>query len=79
LEDDFCADVKVVLDNSISDRNKRESYYYLKLVSQHAVHNAFNGIDFANNPRGIYGATPHDLMHMFLEGIMKYASKIIRR
>jgi hypothetical protein len=78
LEDDFSADVKVVLDNSISDRSdRRESYNCLKLVSQHADHNAFNGIDFAKNPWGIHGATPHNLMHMFLEGIMKYASKII--
>jgi Plavaka transposase len=56
---------------------KRNLYQSLHNMSQHAVINAFTQVDFANNPRGIFGATPHDPMHMFLEGILKYCTGLI--
>jgi hypothetical protein len=44
--------------------------------SQHAVINAFQDMDFAGYERGIFGCTPHDLMHAFLEGVLKYCTRI---
>ena len=49
---------------------------YLKEPSQHVCVNAFDDIDFAGFPRGIFGCTPHDMMHCFLEGVLKYATRI---
>ena len=44
--------------------------------SFHAVDNAFNDVDFAGFPRGVFGCTPHDLMHLFLEGVLKYCTRL---
>jgi len=33
-------------------------------------------MDFGANKRGIFGATPTDLMHAFLEGVIKYLVRI---
>ncbi len=46
-------------------------------LSCHPVRNAFHSVNFGNDPRGIYGATPTDLLHAFLEGILKYSMGII--
>jgi hypothetical protein len=56
--------------------HKREAFKFLHENSQHAVINAFHDIDFAGFPRGIFGCTPHDLMHAFLEGVLKYCTRI---
>jgi len=59
---------------------KKESKNALKSLhhrSVHAVRNAFSDIDFAGYERGIYGCTPHDLMHLFLEGVLKYCTRIM--
>jgi hypothetical protein len=49
----------------------------LAQMSTHAVRNAFSNICFGGDPRGIYGATPTDLMHAFNEGLLKYCMKVI--
>ena len=54
----------------------KTSEEYLIKHSQHVCINAFDDIDFAGFPRGIFGCTPHDMMHSFLEGVMKYATRI---
>ena len=38
---------------------------------------AFSEIWFGENPNGIYGATPTDLMHAFLQGIIPYLLRIM--
>ena len=43
----------------------KESEAYLINHSQHVCINAFHDVDFAGFPRGIYGCTPHDMMHCF--------------
>jgi hypothetical protein len=68
-----------VQDNALDRDTKREikeAYSYLQKHSQHALLNAFHDIDFAGFPRGIFGCTPHDLMHIFLEGVLKYSTRI---
>jgi hypothetical protein len=53
---------------------------YSKLLhsySQHRHLSAFTGVDFGANLHGICGATPSDLMHAFLEGVLKYILGII--
>jgi hypothetical protein len=60
-------------------RAKKERTRYTKLLhemSQHRHLSAFVGCDFGANTRGIIGATPTDLMHAFLEGVLKYALRI---
>ena len=58
-------------------KKRKEKYYqFLKMHSQHVCRNAFQDIDFANFPRGIFGCTPHDMMHCFLEGVLKYTTRI---
>ena len=55
---------------------QKEAYRFLKQHSQHVCINAFQDIDFAGFPRGIFGCTPHDMMHCFLEGILKYTTRL---
>ncbi len=43
----------------------------LKKLSTHMHISAFSEIWFGENKNGIYGATPTDLMHAFLQGIKK--------
>ena len=40
------------------------------VLGAHVVDNAFFQIDFGNNPRGIFGATPTDPMHAFEEELV---------
>jgi hypothetical protein len=44
----------------------------LHSMSQHRHISAFQKGDFGANKRGICAATPTDLMHAFLEGVLKY-------
>jgi hypothetical protein len=57
-------------------REIKEAFCYLQKHSQHALLNSFHDVDFAGFPRGIFGCTPHDLMHIFLEGVLKYSTRI---
>jgi hypothetical protein len=72
----YDADVDVFLCHESSKQQKRTAFKNLHYQSQHAVKNAFRDIDMGNNPNGIFGATPHDPMHMFLEGVLKYSTKL---
>jgi len=49
----------------------------LQQLSTHMHTSAFLHVWFGENPNGIYGATPTDLMHAFLHGIIPYVIKII--
>ena len=60
-------------------RLRKQRRLYTKLLhsySQHRHLSAFTEVDFGANELGICGATPSDLMHAFLEGVMKYAIRI---
>ena len=49
----------------------------LKNLSMHMHISAFSEIWFGENPNGIYGTTPTDLMHAFLQGIIPYSLRIM--
>jgi hypothetical protein len=72
----FDSDVECFLCPDSTKQRKSTAYKNLHCHSQHAVRNAFRNIDFGKNPNGIFGATPHELMHMFLEGVLKYSTKL---
>ena len=74
----FLSNVILALDEDVERKDpiKRNAYKSLHEQSQHAVLNAFQDVDFAGFPRGIFGCTPHDLMHAFLEGVLKYCTRI---
>jgi hypothetical protein len=46
-------------------------------LSQHWHWSTFVGVNFAANSFGIHGATPTDLMHAFLEGVVKYIMHLV--
>ena len=49
----------------------------LQQMSTHMHESTFQNIWFGDNPHGIYGAVPTDLMHAFLHGIVPYVIKIL--
>jgi len=49
----------------------------LQKLSQHMHDNAFDSVWFGVNPNGILGASPMDLMHAFLHGLIPYVVKIV--
>jgi len=49
----------------------------LQQMSTHMHESAFQNIWFGDNPHGIYGAVPTDLMHAFLHGIVPYVIKTL--
>ena len=46
---------------------------FLAGISLSVCRNTFWEVNLGDNNLGIFGATPTDLMHAFLEGILKYA------
>lgn len=50
-----------------------------KELTAHEVENGLEaaGITFGGDPRGIYGATPTDLMHAFQSGIIPYLVRLV--
>jgi hypothetical protein len=65
-------------EGAITNNNaRRQAKSYLDEIKQHEVRNAFDDVCFGGDPRGIFGATPTDLMHAFQEGVLKYAMQII--
>lgn len=52
-------------------------YHTLKSHSHYMHDNAFADVWFGDNERGILGATPTDLMHAFLHGIVSYVINVI--
>ena len=63
-------------DGIFTKQEQKKALASLHRRSVHSVVNAFEGIDFGGCPRGIYGCTPHDLMHLFLEGVLKYSTRL---
>ena len=51
-------------------RELRELEEKFKAISQHIHDSAFAEVWFGENPCGIFGATPTDLMHAFLHGAL---------
>ena len=52
---------------------QKERRHGLGMISQHQVDNTFDNIDFGENLYGITLACPVDLVHLFLEGTLKYS------
>jgi hypothetical protein len=50
---------------------------HLHSMSQHSHTSALELVDFGSNTLGICGATPTDLMHAFLEGVLKYLLRLV--
>ena len=53
------------------DKRCKEHRRKLHSMSQHRHDSAFVDVWFGENKMGIFGATPTDLMHAFLEGVVK--------
>lgn len=67
----------LILYNECSTNEEKDNAYkILQQNSQHICHNAFQDLDFAGFERGIFGCTPHDMMHCFQHGVLKYATRI---
>jgi len=45
----------------------------LEKKSLYAVPNGFRRLHFGVQPYGLYGSTPHDLFHLLMQGLCKYA------
>jgi hypothetical protein len=60
----------------VSVVDKKAARLKLKELSTHLVNNAFHKVCFGGDNRGIYGCTPTDLMHAFLEGVLKYCMMV---
>jgi hypothetical protein len=67
----------VIQSSTTEAKLQQDAESKLRLISAHAVRNAFRNVCFGGDPRGIYGATPTDLMHAFNEGVLKYCMKEI--
>ena len=61
----------------VSEANRKLAREKLKHMSCHVVRNAFHEICFGGDVRGVYGCTPTDLMHAFLEGVLKYCMMVV--
>jgi hypothetical protein len=75
---EFTELVDTILSNDpdITPKQKKSATEALHKMSQHVVRSAFENLDFAGMPYGLFGCTPHDLMHAFLEGVLKYCIKV---
>ena len=56
----------------IANLARRRNLDELKRLSYHCVVNAFNDIKFCDPTRGINGATPGELLHVFQHGLYQY-------
>ena len=54
----------------------KEAEEALQAISTHVCVNSFRDIPFGANPQGIHGATPVDLMHCYLLGIIRYCMRL---
>ena len=55
----------------------KQLHQLLKDLTQHCHISGYHGVWFGSNPHGIHGATPTDLMHAFLHGVVPYLVKIV--
>jgi hypothetical protein len=42
-------------------------------LSHHNIQNAFHSLSFGGDPQGIHGCTPPETLHLYQQGIYKYA------
>ncbi len=59
-----------------SRQQQKEAENKLHKLSTHRCINSFHNVCFGGDTLGILGATPTDLMHAFLEGVMTYAIRV---
>ena len=57
---------------STSNVNKQDALEKLKSMSFHAVENAWENVNFCDARRGIFGATPAEVMHCLQHGLFLY-------
>ena len=48
-----------------------------KSMSKHKIKNSFHDIDFGNDPYGIHGCSPYEILHLLYLGIYPYVLKTI--
>jgi len=55
--------------------NIRHNPEALKAHSHHGIDNAFHELDFGGDEEGIHGCTPPEMLHLYQQGLYKYALK----
>jgi len=63
----------LILDEEPTEEEINESIQQMDSKSMHIVANGFRHVHFGVQPYGIFGATPHDVFHLLLQGLFKYA------
>ncbi len=58
---------------AILDANGEETDDHLKLLSHHRLDNAFHKVCFGNDDQGIHGCSPPEMLHLYQQGLYKYA------
>ena len=72
--DHACEFVKMEDMMEVIERGDKDE---LNKLSQHYIpYHAFRNIDFGENPYGIYGATPNDILHGIKLGVIHYVLEI---
>ena len=51
----------------------RDDLVALKLLSHHNIDNAFHKLSFGGDPEGIHGCSPPEMLHLYQQGLYKYA------
>ena len=54
-------------------QNARDDADALKSLSHHGIENAFHHVCFGGDPEGIHGCTPPEMLHLYQQGLYKYA------
>jgi hypothetical protein len=56
---------------TIQSKNQDEDE--LRLLSHHVLDNAFHDVCFGSDPQGIHGCSPPEMLHLYQQGLYKYA------
>ena len=78
FEHNRCDQVNILIEAanfSMSKESKEKSIEKLRKMSQHPVENAWKDINFCDKKRGIFGATPAEVMHCLQHGLFMYLFK----
>lgn len=73
-----CKQINCLIDaatKSTSNTKQEEAKVRLKNMSLHAVENAWDNVNFCDPRRGIFGATPGEVMHCLQHGLFMYLFK----
>ena len=73
-----CKQINCLIDaatKSTSNTKQQEAKDRLKNMSLHAVENAWDNVNFCDPRRGIFGATPGEVMHCLQHGLFMYLFK----